>query len=81
MSVFSSEMHNIIASEDIYDGVVKYASGYDKKNIVNLNQSKSKIVTDTVFLNNVNENSLYEEIGTVLFNNTMDVINSMPTVF
>ena len=81
MSVISSEMHNIIASEDIYDGVVKYASGYDKKNIVNLNQSKSKIFTDTVFLNNVNENSLYEEIGTVLFNNTMDVINSMPTVF
>jgi len=81
MSVVSSEMHNIMASEDIYDGVVKYASGYDKKNIVNLNQSKSKIVTDTVFLNNVNENSLYEEIGTVLFNNTMDVINSMPTVF
>lgn len=81
MSVISSKMHNIIASEDIYDGVVKYASEYDKKNIVNLNQSKSKIVTDTVFLNNVNENSLYEEIRTVLFNNTMDVINSMPTVF
>ncbi len=51
-------MHNIITSEDIYDGVVKYASGYDKKNIVNLNQSKSKIVTDTVFLNNVSEHSL-----------------------
>jgi hypothetical protein len=31
MSVISSEMHNITASEDIYDGVVKYASGYDKK--------------------------------------------------
>jgi hypothetical protein len=29
----------------------------------------------------VSEHSLYEEIGTVLFNNTMDVINSMPTVF
>ena len=28
MSVISSEMHNIIASKDIYDGVVKYASGH-----------------------------------------------------
>ena len=39
MSVISSEMHNIIASEDIYDGFVKYASGYDKKNIVNQRSS------------------------------------------
>jgi len=76
MSV-SSEI-NYITNEDLIENIKAFCSAYTKDSVKSQIDAMQKSVSGTILLASANEASTFDDIGTMLYNGIIEMINSLP---
>ena len=77
MSVLESEV-NFPSQEEVIDEIEKLVASYSDKSVKSLNESGQNVINNYVLLAGVNESSSFDDVGTLLYNNIVSMISSLP---
>ena len=77
MSVVETEI-NFPTQDEVSSEIELLVAGYSDKSIRSLNDSNQNVVNNYDLLEGINETSSFDDVGTLLYNNILIMIDSLP---